>query len=361
MAFKCDVGDGPSMRWNEDRGAAWGSLAPGRGRPPHPPPPAGLPRSAFSPSLRLSGSLSASLVRSGAFRRLRRAAPEPRAAAMRLALLACLAPLADAWLQRPPLRMVDGNNRFVPASVPRDGGRGGTFGPGAPGGAAGDGKRLVLFDDEDVGEEEDAAGAARVNDLLLRERAQRLEAEVVDVPEYLDDDLFEDVDEDDLSGEAAARTTMKSRNVAGSDEALLFDNEMLVSREEGWLGDSTLEEIADDYGFPIDFMMESLASWGVPPPIQPSARLGELVTADQAYALLEALNSLDRSDVHDNYVQETLEELAEGFDASIAEVFQVAAQLRLNLPKGLDTRLSVADFRSVCRTLGWDVPEQYRE
>eukprot|EP00968_Pinguiococcus_pyrenoidosus_P004261 scaffold285_cov304-Pinguiococcus_pyrenoidosus.AAC.21 len=63
------------------------------------------------------------------------------------------------------------------------------------------------------------------------------------------------------------------------------------------------------------------------PSFHQQARLGDLVTAEQAFALLEALTSLDRADVHDDYIEETLDELAEIFGASIADIFQVRSRL----------------------------------
>eukprot|EP00636_Phaeomonas_parva_P017510 CAMPEP_0118877012 /NCGR_PEP_ID=MMETSP1163-20130328/17473_1 /TAXON_ID=124430 /ORGANISM="Phaeomonas parva, Strain CCMP2877" /LENGTH=333 /DNA_ID=CAMNT_0006812679 /DNA_START=192 /DNA_END=1193 /DNA_ORIENTATION=+ len=162
---------------------------------------------------------------------------------------------------------------------------------------------------------------------------------------------------DDEAGPDPEQPVKKKKGM--TDEALVFDNEVLITREQGWLGDSRLCDIAEDYGFPLDFVFEALTKWGVPPPILPEARLGDLVTADQAFALLEALNTLDRSDVHDDYIEETLDELAEEYGVGIGEIFQACGENRLNLSNGMRTRLSVGEFKTLCKAMGWPIPEAY--
>jgi len=51
-------------------------------------------------------------------------------------------------------------------------------------------------------------------------------------------------------------------------------------REQGYLGDSTLQEIAADYQVPVCYLADVLCMWGVPIPINTSDRLGDLVTGE---------------------------------------------------------------------------------
>ena len=62
-------------------------------------------------------------------------------------------------------------------------------------------------------------------------------------------------------------------------------------------------EIARQYGFSLDYVADALASFGVPPPIDASATLRALVDAEQAFALLEALTSLDAAEVDEQCVE----------------------------------------------------------
>jgi hypothetical protein len=54
-----------------------------------------------------------------------------------------------------------------------------------------------------------------------------------------------------------------------------------LKREPGYLGDSTLTEIATDYSVPVCYLADVLCTWGVPVPINVNDRLGDLVTGEQ--------------------------------------------------------------------------------
>jgi len=69
-------------------------------------------------------------------------------------------------------------------------------------------------------------------------------------------------------------------------------------RESGFLGDCTLKEIASDYQVPICYLADALCGWGVPPPIDTDAMLGDLCTGEMAFAILEAIHTLDMSAIN---------------------------------------------------------------
>merc|ERR1711971_319798 len=77
-------------------------------------------------------------------------------------------------------------------------------------------------------------------------------------------------------------------------------------REAGFLGDSTLREINMDYSVPIPYLAEVIANWGVPVPIDPLSRLGDMVTGEQAFAILEAIHTLDIAELHERYSEDSL-------------------------------------------------------
>jgi hypothetical protein len=123
-------------------------------------------------------------------------------------------------------------------------------------------------------------------------------------------------------------------------------------REEGFLGDSNLQEIATDYSVPISYLADVLCMWGVPIPINVHERLGDLVTGEQAFALLEAVNSLDVSALHDRYSNTNLQQLCYEWDIELQEAFEMAMKEGWSLPFGVQTCLRVEQDKELLRILG---------
>jgi hypothetical protein len=112
-------------------------------------------------------------------------------------------------------------------------------------------------------------------------------------------------------------------------------------REEGFLGDSTLKEIATDYSVPICYLADVLCMWKVPVPINIHDRLGDLVTGEQAFALVEAIHTLDMGALNDRYSNLNLLQICSGWNIDINEAFQFAMKEGWSLPFGVRTNLRV--------------------
>ncbi|KAG5192330.1 hypothetical protein JKP88DRAFT_191128 [Tribonema minus] len=125
-------------------------------------------------------------------------------------------------------------------------------------------------------------------------------------------------------------------------------------RDEGGLGDVTLADIADDYNFPVEFIYDVLCRWGVSPPIKLDDKLGSLVNGEQAFAVVEALTSVDPATVHDFYLDDTIEELAWALDVPPADIFAVCGRRRFNLPLGAETHLTNEEYRFLLKDLGFE-------
>lgn len=123
-------------------------------------------------------------------------------------------------------------------------------------------------------------------------------------------------------------------------------------REPGFLGDSTLEEIATDYSVPVCYLADVLCMWGVPVPINVHDRLGDLVTGEQAFAILEAVHSLDIAALHDRYANQSLINLCEEWNIDLSEAFSMAIKEGWNLPFGVHTVLRVEQEDELLRNLG---------
>jgi hypothetical protein len=122
-------------------------------------------------------------------------------------------------------------------------------------------------------------------------------------------------------------------------------------RESGFLGDSTLEEIATDYSVPICYLADVLCMWGVPVPINFNDRLGDLVTGEQAFAIVEAVNSLDIAALHDRYSNQNLIQICAEWDMDLQAVFEMAMKEGWSLPFGVQTCLRVEQEEELIRVL----------
>eukprot|EP00977_Amphora_coffeiformis_P014910 scaffold4244_cov167-Amphora_coffeaeformis.AAC.23 len=128
-------------------------------------------------------------------------------------------------------------------------------------------------------------------------------------------------------------------------------------REWGFLGDSTLNEIATDYSVPVCYIADVLCMWGVPVPIDVHDRLGDLVTGEQAFALLEAVNSLDVAALHDRYSNTNLLQFCYEYDIPLQEAFEMAMKEGWSLPFGVQTCLRVEQEDELLRVLGQHMME----
>jgi hypothetical protein len=127
-----------------------------------------------------------------------------------------------------------------------------------------------------------------------------------------------------------------------------------VFREEGYLGDSTLKEISMDYSVPIEYLADVVASWGVPVPIDPLGRLGDMVTGEQAFAMLEAIHTLDIAALHDRYSEDNLMNICDYYDIDLKEAFDFAMKRGWALPFGVRTFLRVEQEDELLEVLGGD-------
>lgn len=123
-------------------------------------------------------------------------------------------------------------------------------------------------------------------------------------------------------------------------------------RQPGYLGDSTLAEIAMDYSVPICYIADVLVVWGAAVPINVHDRLGDLVTGEQAFALLEAVNSLDVAALNERYSNQSLYQVCSDWDIDLKEGFEMALKEGWSLPFGVQTVLRVEQEEELLRVLG---------
>jgi hypothetical protein len=131
-----------------------------------------------------------------------------------------------------------------------------------------------------------------------------------------------------------------------------FKDSPTSKREAGFLGDSTLSEIAMDYSVPVCYLADVLCTWGVPVPISVNDRLGDLVTGEQAFAIVEAIYTLDLAALHDRYSNQSLLSVCEDYDIELRDAFEMAVKEDWSLPFGVQTCLRVEQEDELVRVLG---------
>lgn len=123
-------------------------------------------------------------------------------------------------------------------------------------------------------------------------------------------------------------------------------------REPGFLGDCTLNEIATDYGVPVCYVADVLCMWGVAVPINTNDRLGDLVTGEQAFSLVEAIHTLDAAALQDRYSNDSFMTICDWYDVDLKEAFQMAMKEGWSMPFGVQTFLRVEQEEELIRVLG---------
>ena len=144
-------------------------------------------------------------------------------------------------------------------------------------------------------------------------------------------------------------------NAMGGKDQSSSSETKTSTREPGYLGDSTLSEIAMDFSVPICYIADVLVTWGCPIPIDPNAVLGDLVTGEQAFALLEAIHTLDISALHDRYSDDDIISVADEYEIELKEAFDFAVKEGWSLPFGVRTHLRVEQEFELIRALADDI------
>mmetsp|Transcript_20811 Transcript_20811/g.26940 ORF Transcript_20811/g.26940 Transcript_20811/m.26940 type:complete len:205 (+) Transcript_20811:50-664(+) len=120
----------------------------------------------------------------------------------------------------------------------------------------------------------------------------------------------------------------------------LSNEELTKTTGEGnAFADSRIMDLAFDYNFPLSYIADMVVSLGARPPIRDNDRISELLDGEQAFALLEALTSLDGADVESMYLDSTLEDVADLMEMPVDALFAACAEKGFSLPHGLQTQL----------------------
>ena len=125
----------------------------------------------------------------------------------------------------------------------------------------------------------------------------------------------------------------------------LFDTILVESVDETdfySISRMSLQDITDSYGFSLAYLGDFVVQTGCPPPIDTDAPISQLLTGEQIYTLLEAINSLDPLSANEEYDSVVVGELAEELGLTRSQMVGLCSRESVNLPFGLDTVVHVS-------------------
>lgn len=103
---------------------------------------------------------------------------------------------------------------------------------------------------------------------------------------------------------------------------------------------------------PIPYLADVLATWGVPIPINPNIPLGDMITGEQTFAILEAIHTLDIGQLHEMYSEDNIMNICDYYDIDIKVAFDYCMERGWALPFGVRTFLRVEQEEELLEVLG---------
>ena len=154
---------------------------------------------------------------------------------------------------------------------------------------------------------------------------------------------------------------MKPANPTG--EASLFD--MLYNSEdndgsEATISCLTLREISECYSFSLSYLGDFVMQMGSDSPVDVDVKIGDFLTGQQIYTLLQALNTLDPYETNAEYDTLNLIELADDMNLHVEAVIKICEREDIHLPFGVSTMLHISVVEQLRRAaeLDAEVPDR---
>ena len=152
------------------------------------------------------------------------------------------------------------------------------------------------------------------------------------------DEWYQRTTEDDIY------TIKQGPTPSGFQEiGMMFDS--LYNEEEGdasaahSISGMTLREISSHYYFSLDYLGDFVAQLGCRIPVDVDSAVGNLMTGEQIYTLLQAINTLDPMEANLEYDAPALWQLAKELDIPLSGLLLLCERHEINLPFGDATTL----------------------
>lgn len=105
--------------------------------------------------------------------------------------------------------------------------------------------------------------------------------------------------------------------------------------------DCNVQDVAEDYSIPVEFVVDAMTHYGVPVPIRADQSIRDSMTTEEIERLLKLITSFDAVDLSDRYSDRTISELAEDYDVSVEQILDFCQKEGLFVFSDEKTRLSV--------------------
>jgi hypothetical protein len=161
------------------------------------------------------------------------------------------------------------------------------------------------------------------------------------------DDDFEREQEHVKSGMMAVNAYPDIDNLEERD-FLLFGKD---KNNEMTLAQMTVEDLSITYGFSIQYLGDYISSIGGPATINSRSKLGDILTGNQVYEVLQALHGLDPSEVNEGYMNLNMESIAQQYQKSYQELSDICKELEIPLPFGSQTVIHLSLYTKLCNYL----------
>lgn len=180
----------------------------------------------------------------------------------------------------------------------------------------------------------------RFNKLILSDLASRNEFNKL--PDWAKRD-----DEEEVVYKEGTNNVVTDEQLRG--DASLFNSlyDIDDTNSEGTAASLTLSDISESSCFSLSFLGDFLVQMGCKAPIDINAKLGNLLTGEQIFSLLQAINTLDPFDSNLEYDSLPVDELADELGISANRILKILESKEVNLPYGLDTVLHSSVIESV--------------
>lgn len=101
----------------------------------------------------------------------------------------------------------------------------------------------------------------------------------------------------------------------------------------------SLQEISEAYGFTVGYLADFASKLGCSVPVDIHSPVGDILTGEQVYTLLQALTSLDPLDTNLSYDTASMFEISEELSIPVDQLIKLCEQNEINLPLGKHSNL----------------------
>lgn len=126
---------------------------------------------------------------------------------------------------------------------------------------------------------------------------------------------------------AESVSAMKSKNVEDRVKFITEDSAQSISG-------MTLRQISRGYGFSMNYLGDFVSTQGIHTLVEVDKKIGDMMTGQDIYELLVALQSQDPVEVNDGYTGGTVAQFARNHDLSYEELAEICKDNDVLLPFG---------------------------